>query len=269
MALEPGFRQEIQPENNPNNANTHQIVLPSLNKEHIQKVKFDLPEERDQEFVQPKMPPISDELAVPAETKPCCQHKQENENNTQNLTGSVPHQMVQSEPPIADADTNYIAHEMEQQEPETREIHFEEHTNNGHMSSSKNPLKKKSKPAWARTTDQQEELENEEDDELINFMGNLDFDKYVEDVEIKNLMQSLKDRVDNLKQEPDWREKWKKRLKEKTERRKQEYLKEKEQRKQDEDNMSVIASTGGDSKASFLFGGEALTVSSSKTQGKY
>jgi predicted PP-loop superfamily ATPase len=99
-------------------------------------------------------------------------------------------------------------------------------------------------------------------------MGNLDFDQYVEDVEIKNLMQSLKSRVDNLKQEPDWREKWKLRLKEKTEKRKQEYLKEKEQRKQDEDNMSVIASTGGDSKASFLFGGEALTVSSSKTQGK-
>jgi hypothetical protein len=32
-------------------------------------------------------------------------------------------------------------------------------------------------------------------------------------------MQSLKERVSNLKEEPDWREKWKLRLKEKTEKR--------------------------------------------------
>lgn len=130
-------------------------------------------------------------------------------------------------------------------------------------------LKKKSKPAWARTTDQQDELEDVEDEALLNFMDNLNFDQYVEDVEIKNLLQSLKDRVQNLKEEPDWKEKWKLRLKEKTEKRKQQYLEEKEKRKQDDDNMSVIASTGGDSQASFLFGGEALTVSSSRTQGNF
>jgi RNA processing factor Prp31 len=77
----------------------------------------------------------------------------------------------------------------------------------------------------------------------------------------------LKSRVDSLKEEPDWRDKWKKRLKEKTEKRKQDYLEEKQRLRQDDDNCSVVASHGGDSKASFLFGGDALTVSSSKTQG--
>jgi hypothetical protein len=37
-------------------------------------------------------------------------------------------------------------------------------------------LKKKNVPAWARTTDQQEELEDVADDELLSFMDNLDFD---------------------------------------------------------------------------------------------
>ena len=128
--------------------------------------------------------------------------------------------------------------------------------------------KKKSKPAWAVPTQQQENFEEAEEEELINFMGNLNFDEYVDDVEVRTLIQSLKSRVDSLKEEPDWRDKWKKRLKEKTEKRKQDYLDEKQRLRQDDDNCSVVASQGGDSKASFLFGGDALTVSSSKTQGK-
>ena len=46
-------------------------------------------------------------------------------------------------------------------------------------------------------------------------------------------------------------------------------MKEKEERKKDDDNISMIASDGAGSKGSFLFGGEALTVSSSRTQGKH
>ncbi len=129
----------------------------------------------------------------------------------------------------------------------------------------KSAIKKKAKPAWALPTQEVVQIEDQQDDDLINFMDNLDFDAYVEDVEIKNLMQSLKARVQDLKEEPDWRDKWKARLKEKTEKRKQEYLEEKA--KNNDDNISMNGSMGGDSKASFLFGGEALTVSSSKTQG--
>lgn len=89
----------------------------------------------------------------------------------------------------------------------------------------------------------------------------------MEDVEIKNLMESLKARIETLKQEPDWREKWKQRLKEKTEKRRQEYLEQKERQRLDQDNVSVVASHG-DSKGSFLFGGEAQSIASSKTQGR-
>ena len=76
------------------------------------------------------------------------------------------------------------------------------------------------KPAWTRATGEQQGIETQEDEELLNYMGSLDLKSYVEDVEIKNLMGSLKARIESLKEEPDWREKWKLRLKEKTEKRK-------------------------------------------------
>ena len=141
-----------------------------------------------------------------------------------------------------------------------------EASNPGSDGKSKGTKQKSKKPAWSRPADEQQGLEKEEDEELLEYMGNLDLNSYVEDVEIKNLMESLKARIESLKQEPDWREKWKLRLKEKTEKRKQEYLEQKEKQRHNDDNISVVASNG-DSKASFLFGGEAQSIASSKTQG--
>lgn len=32
-------------------------------------------------------------------------------------------------------------------------------------------------------------------------MDNLDYDKYIDDLEVQNMLNSLKDRIDNMKQE--------------------------------------------------------------------
>lgn len=62
-------------------------------------------------------------------------------------------------------------------------------------------------------------MNKQEEDELLDFMDNLDFDSYKDDLEFQAMVKTLNKRVSELKQEEDWREKWHQRLKEKTERR--------------------------------------------------
>lgn len=56
----------------------------------------------------------------------------------------------------------------------------------------------KPKPAWAMTEKQVDEKRENEEDELLAFMEDLDYDKYIEDLEVKTLMNLLKDRIDSL-----------------------------------------------------------------------
>lgn len=132
-------------------------------------------------------------------------------------------------------------------------------------------LKKKKLPAWAKTAEKYEEEELEDDDKLIEFMDSLDVEQYLEDVEFKTMLATLKKKVTDLKGEPDWREKWKKRLKEKTEKRKKEYIEQKEKNKvdrvknnleDDDDNLSVMGSRS-------VFSDAGKSIASSKTQGIY
>lgn len=194
--------------------------------------------------------------------------KQEEENKQyiQSIVTNADYHQYQ-EPQLPPQQEHIIQPRMEHTQKVKFDLPDENQSPGAQETTLKGGLKKKVKPAWAMPTEQVEKIEDAQDEELISFMDNLDFDSYVEDVEIKNLMQSLKARVQNLKEEPDWRDKWKERLKEKTEKRKQEYLDEKAKLRPDDDNVSMNGSAGGDSKNSFLFGGEALTVSSSKTQG--
>jgi len=104
-------------------------------------------------------------------------------------------------------------------------------------------------------------MEEIEDENLLNFMDNLDYDSYIDDLEFKNMLQTLKKRVSELKEEPDWRDKWKNRLKEKSEKRKQEYLKEKEQKKVDDDMITMTGNQGS------LFGDGPRSISSTHTYG--
>jgi len=68
----------------------------------------------------------------------------------------------------------------------------------------------KEKPKWAYTEEQLKAEEDEELDDLLNFTSNLNYDKYINDLEVKNMVAALKNRIDELKDqdaEEDWKNK--------------------------------------------------------------
>ena len=119
---------------------------------------------------------------------------------------------------------------------------------------------KKKMPAWAMTKQQEEEVREGEDEELLEFMENLDFDSYKGDLEFRNMVNTLQARVSELKQEEGWKGKWESRLKEKSEQRRKEYLAEKAEKQVDDDMITQ----NGDSNR--LFDADNKTISSSRTQ---
>jgi len=66
-----------------------------------------------------------------------------------------------------------------------------------------------SKPKWAYTEEQLKQEEEEDVDDLLEFTSNLDYDKYINDLEVKHMVTALKKRIDELKnkQEDDWKNK--------------------------------------------------------------
>eukprot|EP00918_Siedleckia_nematoides_P050685 GHVU01110979.1.p1 GENE.GHVU01110979.1~~GHVU01110979.1.p1 ORF type:complete len:399 (+),score=94.20 GHVU01110979.1:3-1199(+) len=62
------------------------------------------------------------------------------------------------------------------------------------------PKKGKSRPLWAMTEEGVEDAEDEELDQLLNFANNLDYDKYVEDYEVRNALAAVKNRISELAQ---------------------------------------------------------------------
>eukprot|EP00294_Goniomonas_avonlea_P017843 CAMPEP_0114558176 /NCGR_PEP_ID=MMETSP0114-20121206/10232_1 /TAXON_ID=31324 /ORGANISM="Goniomonas sp, Strain m" /LENGTH=453 /DNA_ID=CAMNT_0001743529 /DNA_START=56 /DNA_END=1417 /DNA_ORIENTATION=+ len=58
--------------------------------------------------------------------------------------------------------------------------------------------KRKEKPAWAMTEQQLERKEEEDVDDLINFASGLDFNKYINDWEVRSALAAVKDRINNL-----------------------------------------------------------------------
>lgn len=122
-----------------------------------------------------------------------------------------------------------------------------------------------SKAAAAADNDMDAEVSH-----LISFMEEFDAEKYAEDTETRALMANLKDRVEKLKQEPDWKERWEERIKEKRRKREEEYRKQKEEKEADDDNRSNV---GNDSQlgiggASVGSRGDAKSVQSERTLGK-
>lgn len=73
------------------------------------------------------------------------------------------------------------------------------------------PKKKKvgnaGKPAWAMTEKMQEEEKEAEIDELLEFAYELDYEKYMEDSEVRMALAVIKERVGSLTQDDDWKEK--------------------------------------------------------------
>lgn len=69
------------------------------------------------------------------------------------------------------------------------------------------------KPMWALTKEAKDQLEDEEADELLDFAQNLDFDKYLDDLEVRAALEAVQERiarieVENETPEDDFAEKY-------------------------------------------------------------
>ena len=60
---------------------------------------------------------------------------------------------------------------------------------------------------WAKTEKQLKEDEDKEIDDLIEFAYDLDYEQYVEDMEVKQALALIKERVEEIKQDDKWKEK--------------------------------------------------------------
>ncbi len=133
-------------------------------------------------------------------------------------------------------------------------------------------MTKKSKPAWAMTSEEKQEVDDAELDGLLDFMDNFDAEKYAQDVEVREMLATLKDRVGDIKKEANWKEEWEKRLKEKRRKREEEYIKEKADKSPLDDDMIVMdgdASQLGIAGGSLGSRGEAKTIISERSQGSF
>lgn len=64
---------------------------------------------------------------------------------------------------------------------------------------------KKQKPAWAKSEKEQEEAKENEIDELLEFAYELDYEKYMDDFEVRQAIAIIKDRVLEIKKDDDWK----------------------------------------------------------------
>jgi hypothetical protein len=65
------------------------------------------------------------------------------------------------------------------------------------------------KPKWAYTEQQVKDEEEQDVDDLLDFTNNLDYDKYLNDLEVKHMVLALKKRIDEIKhkEDDDWKKK--------------------------------------------------------------
>lgn len=57
------------------------------------------------------------------------------------------------------------------------------------------------------TEKQQVEAQEEEIDDLLEFAYELDYEKYMEDLEVRQALAVIKERVNEMKKDIDWKEK--------------------------------------------------------------
>lgn len=81
---------------------------------------------------------------------------------------------------------------------------------NDEQYSNKNKASKKqtkAKPAWAKTEEQLKQEQDNEIDDLIEFAYDLDYEKYMEDLEVRQAIALIKERVAEIKKDDEWRQK--------------------------------------------------------------
>ena len=71
----------------------------------------------------------------------------------------------------------------------------------------KSKQSKKAKPAWALTMKEEEEQKEKEIDDLLEFAYELDYEKFMDDFEVRQALAIIKDRVSEIKKDVDWKNK--------------------------------------------------------------
>lgn len=71
---------------------------------------------------------------------------------------------------------------------------------------SKKSKKSAARPAWAVTEKMQEDAKEAEIDDLLEFAYELDYEKYMEDEEIRLALGAIKQRVNKMTAETNWQE---------------------------------------------------------------
>lgn len=78
------------------------------------------------------------------------------------------------------------------------------------LSQKSKPASKQSKaarPAWALTEKDVEDQKEKEIDDLLEFAYELDYEKYMDDFEVRQALAIIKDRVNEIKKDSDWKTK--------------------------------------------------------------
>lgn len=73
------------------------------------------------------------------------------------------------------------------------------------QSKSKKGGRNQQRPAWAVTPKMEEEQKEKEVEDLIEFAFDLDYEKYMEDYEVRQALAIIKDRVDEIKKDDEWK----------------------------------------------------------------
>ena len=199
--------------------------------------------ETPEEFVLPKTGSL---IAPPTQSQV---DSEENEKKRVTFRDSAAEQVQEQQPEPKDVPEKRQKEEKKEKKAETETAIKKQ-----------SKMAKKKMPAWAMTKQQEEVVQEVEDDELLDFMDNLDFDSYKDDLEFRNMVSTLQARVSELKKEEGWKDKWEGRLKEKSEQRKQEYLAEKAEKQLDDD---MVTNYGDNSN---IFDADNKSISSSRTQ---
>ena len=62
------------------------------------------------------------------------------------------------------------------------------------------------KPKWAMTNEQAEAEEEKEVDDLLNFVSDLDYEAYISDLEVRQALEIVKERIHEIKQDQEWKQ---------------------------------------------------------------
>ena len=85
---------------------------------------------------------------------------------------------------------------------EDEDFDFEMEMDDGGDQSAPPPVADTKKPMWALTKQnadkKQDQQEEDEAEELLDFAAGLDFDKFIDDMEVRAMMEQVKGRVDEL-----------------------------------------------------------------------